>query len=435
VRWPRIYYGWYIVAACWLITFYLAGFFFLGFTNIFDPMRRDLGWSAAATALAFSIQRLEGGFISPVVGFLLDRYGARRLVVTGMILLGLAFVLMSRMQAIWQFYAIFALLSVSISIGFTASFNAAAVRWFVKKRTLAISIIYTGSNFSALIIPAFVWMIHSLGWRESLFLVGLGTWVFLVPLALVVRSWPEQYGYLPDGEPLVDGASAADRQAALDASQRASGSGLTVRQALRTPTFWLVSVAFALFTMNMGTVTIFVVPHLTSARVGLSPQAAALVVSLFLGVGGFGRLLSGYLGDRVRDKKVVLVTVFLLQGIAMLILGLTTTPGMAVLFALVFGPAQGGIIPIQPAFYADYFGSRAFNSIQGLSQSLSVIGGVAGPLIAGLIFDRAETYAPAFFILAALTAVAIPLLLIARRPAIASLLQPSTAKAPAGDVS
>ncbi len=413
---PRIFPGWYVVAGCWLIHFYLGAFFFIGFTNVFNPIRSEFGWTAAATALAFSIQRFEGGIASPIVGFLLDRYGSRKLMLAGMVAAGLAFVLMSRMQNLWQFYGIFALLSLALSMGFGAPFNAAAVKWFVKQRSRAIGIMWTGTSFSAFLIPLYVVLIQSVGWRTSLLLVGLGVWIFLIPAASLVRSRPEPYGYLPDGDPLPEGQTGDQRQATLQASQRARGTGFTVRQALRSPAFWLVSLAFALSSMNIGAVIVFIVPHLTSSTLGFSPQAAAFIASLFIAISGPGRVAVGFLGDRVPDKKWIVVGVFALEAMAMVVLGLAHSYWMAILFAFLMGPAHGGSIPIRPAFYGDYFGTRAFATIQGLSGTLSLITGVVGPVMAGRIFDQTGTYAPAFFIMAAATVIALPILIAARKP-------------------
>lgn len=416
---PRIFYGWYVIAGCWLIHFYLGAFFFIGFTNIFDPMRREFGWSAAATALAFSIQRFEGGIASPIFGFLIDRYGPRKLMVMGMVAAGLAFVLMSRMQTLWHFYLIFVLLSVALSMGFGAPFNAAAVRWFVRKRSRAIGVLWTGTSFSAFLIPLYVVLIHNVGWRTSLLLVGLGTWLFLIPAAALVRPRPEPYGYLPDGDPLPAGLTLSDRQATLAASsQRTMGVGLTVKQALRSPAFWLLSVAFGLSGMNISAITIFIVPHLTSAAVGFSPQAAAFIASLFIAVSGPGRVIVGFLGDRIPDKKWAVATVFTLQALGMLVLGLVHSYGLAVIFAIIMGIAHGGAIPIRPTFYGDYFGTRAFATIQGLSSSLAVVGGVVGPVMAGAIFDSSQSYSLAFYIMAVATVIAVPILLAAHKPAL-----------------
>ncbi|MSQ33149.1 MAG: MFS transporter [Dehalococcoidia bacterium] len=416
---PHIFPGWYIVAGCWLIHFYLVAVFFIGFTNVFNPIRKEMGWTAAATALAFSIQRFEGGIASPIVGFVLDRYGPRKLMLAGMLAVGLSFVLMSRMQHLWQFYGIFLLLSLALSMGFSAPFNVAVVRWFAKKRGRALGIIYTGGSFSAFLIPLYVLLIQSVGWRTALLYAGLGVWLFLVPATALVRSRPEPYGYLPDGEPLPPGQTAGERQATLDASRRASGSGLTARQAVRTPAFWLISAAFALSGMNIGAVIVFIVPHLTSDSVtpgGFSPQAAAFIASLLIGLSGPWRVIAGTLADRIPDKKWIMAGVFALEALAMVVLGLTHSYWMAILFALIMGLPHGASIPVRPAFYGDYFGTRAFATIQGLSGALSVAVGVAGPVMAGLIFDRTGSYAPAFFIMAAATVFALPLLIAARKP-------------------
>src|SRR3990172_7234507 len=141
---PRIFYGWYIVAACATIHFYVGAVFFAGFGTLFSSFAKEFGWSRAVISGAFSLQRLEGGFAAPIVGFLLDRFGPRRMMVIGMTVIGAGFLLLSQSNALWNFYLAFFTIATGISLGFGNAFSVAVVNWFVKKRSRALGLSWSG---------------------------------------------------------------------------------------------------------------------------------------------------------------------------------------------------------------------------------------------------------------------------------------------------
>lgn len=416
-RTKGLFYGWWIVIACSVMTLYGSGVFYYGFTAFFEPMVNEFGWSRAATSLAFSLQRLQGGVAAPIIGFLVDRFGSQKLMLFGMIILGGSLALMSRIDSLMFFYATFMLGSIGSSAGTGSVGMAAVANWFVKKRGKALGIMMAGVGFSGILAPVLVFLINNYGWRTALVLAGVGTWIVGIPLAMVVRHRPEQYGMLPDGDlpaqtELDDEdkkrISLAIRQAAADDSQE-----FTTKEALRTWAFWALSLALSLSQLATGALFIHEIPFLNS--IGIPPETGALVVMFMTLSSIFGRLGFGWLGDFM-DKRHVIAITFALQFFGMLIAAFATELWQIAIFVLLFGPGYGGAIPVRPALQADYFGRKAFGAIQGLIMGVTTFGGVIGPVFAGWMFDVSGEYRTAFLLLAIAFFPALPALLAAKKP-------------------
>ena len=189
----RIFYGWWVVFACFLISLYVGTIIFYGFTAFIEPLVREFGWSYAQVSFAASLRGIEAGIFYPVAGFLVDRFGPRRVIFCGTIVAGIALILLSFTQSLVMFYGAFVLLAIGTS-GCTDVVNMSAVaNWFKKKVGKALGLMSTGFGVGGLLIPLIVWLIDSHGWRTTLILLGLGMWSLGVPLSLVVRNRPEEY--------------------------------------------------------------------------------------------------------------------------------------------------------------------------------------------------------------------------------------------------
>jgi MFS family permease len=410
----RVFYGWWIVAASWLMFFICGGITFYGFTTFFNPIADEYGWSAAQISLAFSLRSIESGIMAPLVGFLMDKVGVRKIIVFGMVVSGLGFLIMSRTNSLLFFYGAFLLLSVGTSCGVGSGQYVAAANWFSKKRTRVMGILSTGFAFSGLSGPVLVWLIGQQGWRCTLAIVGAVMFVVGIPLGLVIRHHPEPYGYLPDGETrdmTSQGENPSNNSPALVAVARKLPelTGLTARQAIVTRTFWMLVVFGTLTGFAQSAINVHEMPYLTS--VGISRGIAGWVIMGITSLSLIGRLGFGWAGDTY-DKRYLLAIGAALQLFGVLIFAWIGTPWMLIPFLLLYSPGYASPIPLFPAIQADYFGLKQYATIRGL-QSLSwTICGLLAPLLAGWVFDVLGTYRPIWITYAIATAVGIPFIFL-----------------------
>ena len=423
----KIFYGWWIVIASSIMTTYNGGVMFYGFTAFFSPIVNEFGWSRAATSLAFSLQRLEGGIAAPIVGFFIDRLGPRKLNFFAVIVFGLGFLLLSQINSLLTFYAAFLLISIGHSSGFYSVGAATVANWFVRNRGKAMGFLTGGVCLAGTLVPVLVWLINSYGWRWALIIAGLGMWIIGLPLSLVLRHRPEQYGMLPDGDdPKKHGSAQTITTKKVDSeelSQRAKAQTLTtepnftVLEAIKTRTFWMLSLGSSISLMAMSALFVHVMPFLES--VGINRDRASLVVTFIILLSGLGRIGLSWVSDYM-DRRYVFCFAILLQVIGMIIFANIGTLWHVIPFLITFGPGYGALIPLRPAIQGAYFGRKHFGTIQGFYMSISTVFSMTGPPFAGLIWDITGSYRLGFFILALTTAVAIPLLLAATPPPKAS---------------
>jgi len=417
----KIFYGWWIAITACFIKIFNDGAFFYGFTTFFNPIRHTFGWSAAATSIAFTLQRLEMGALGPLAGFMVDRVGPRRLIFSGWVMLGLGFILMSRINSIWAFYGTFLLIATGASFGALVPIFTAVATWFDKKRSRAMAIMFIGPGLSGLIAPVLALSIGHFGWRETLVITGVVLWSVGLPLSFVFRHRPEQYGYLPDGEirettdePMRgSGHSSSNETAKQDSGP--SATGFTAREALKTRAFWLICAVSFFQHLGTSAVMVHIVPYLES--VGVSRTIAALGVTGMTVFSLIGRLGFGFLGDYF-DKRYLMTIAMGLQTIGIAVFSFINMDNVWLLavFLLTYGPGYGGPIPVRPALQGDYFGTRSFGAIIGLMSAVAMLAGLSSPVFAGWIFDTMGSYRMAWRIFALSSLPAVPLMLLAKPP-------------------
>ena len=417
-----LYYGWWIVIAGSISQGYTSGTFWNGFGAFFDPLVEHFGWSRAVTAGAQSLQRTESGMISPFVGFFIDKFGPRNVMLGGTLITGLGFILLSRINSLWQFYAAFALITVGLSFGTFLVVTTSVANWFVALRGRALAVTFAGSALGGVLVPAVVWLISATDWRMGLVVIGVGFWIVGFPVALVMRSRPEDYGYLPDGrEPEQDEAT-TDSDGISGSGRRLAGAqpgksrpveaAFTAREALTTRSFWQLAAAMG-FSQLLMSASIHHIPAVSSF--GFSREAAGLVI---LGISVFsliGRLSTGFLGDFL-DKRRLIAVAFACQFVGTLILAYSTSTLHLIGFIAVWGLGFGASIPVRFALIADYFGRRHYGSIMGTMMTVSTIFGVVGPVLVGWMFDVRGNYRDPFIVLSMTVLFAIPLILTLRGP-------------------
>jgi sugar phosphate permease len=200
-----VFYGWWITLACSLIGLYVGGAIFFGFTAFFEPIAAEFSWSYTQISFAVSLRGLEMGIFAPLVGFLADYFGPRKVLFGGAIATGAGLILLGQTQSLAMFYGAFVLLAFGAG-GCTSVVTMTAVaNWFRKKAGIALGVVGAGIGAGGLMVLPIVRLIDLYQWRTALIILGLGMWAIGIPLSLVIRNRPEHYGYLPDGE--VDGTS------------------------------------------------------------------------------------------------------------------------------------------------------------------------------------------------------------------------------------
>ncbi len=417
----KIFYGWWIVLGAALMQFFGAGTFYYGFTVFFSPIRNTFGWTAAATSIAFTLQRLESGILGPVAGFLVDKLGPRKLMLAGWCVVVLGFLLMSRINSLWPFYGTFLVVAMGMSFASGIVINTAVANWFNKNRSRSLTLAYLGPGICGILAPSLALLIGKFGWRETLIFVAITILVICLPLSLLFRHKPSQYGYLPDGEtpaaryqpasvPNPESPSRIARQGS-DFSVR----DFTAKEAMRTRAFWLLCSVSFFQQVGNSALMVHIVPYLESVKVPSTIAATAVTGMTLCSL--IGRVGCGWLGDYA-NKRYLITIALGLQCVGLFIFSLVTMDKawLILVFLLTYGPGYGGPIPVRPALQADYFGTRSFGTIMGLMSLITMIGGLASPTIAGWLFDVTGSYRLAWQTFTLVTLPAIPLMLLAKSP-------------------
>jgi sugar phosphate permease len=400
----RIFYGWWVVLACFLIALYRSGAFFCGFTAFFEPIVEEFGWSYTQVSIAFSLRGLEMGILAPAMGFLVDRFGPRKLTFSGMLILGFGFILLGLTNSLVMFYSTFILLVLGGSGCAGIVLMTAVAHWFRRNVGKAMGLVGCGVGVGGILIPLIVWLIDSYQWRTTLIILGLGMWVLGIPLSLVIRHRPEQYGYLPDGE------TPTELNLSHEGRDREDGG---VKEALKSGNLWKISVAEVIRHMIAMAITIHVMPYLSS--VGMSRATSAFVatsIPLFSIIGRFG---FGWLSD-IFNKRYVLVVLYCLFGMGTLVFSYVHVKWLIFPFLLLFSPAFGGVVPLRGAIVMEYFGRASFGRVLGIIMGVSSLGGVIGPAVAGWTFDNVGSYHSVWLWFAGTTVIAIVLMLRLEAP-------------------
>ena len=414
---PRIFYGWYIVIASVLSNAYLSTAFFQGFSVFFLPIVNEFGWTRAQTSVAFSLRQLEIGILAPLMGFLVDRLGGRKVIIICMVISGFGLVLMSRINSLWTFYATFALISVGVSgASHGISWPTVVAAWFNRLRGRALGFTFLGPVVGAPAIILVVLLEQAVGWRLSVLYLGIGIWLVGIPLGVLARSNPTDYGYLPDGDlpnEETKNEPADPKNPREDFPSDHMMTGHTATMALQTKAFWLLVGLYGLHGIGLSGFFVHQIPFFE--HIGFSTAQSAMTVSVMFTASGIGRLSAGFLMDLI-DWRIIMLVVMITQTLDLFALIYVSEYWQALVFSVIMGIGFGATIPSRPILVGKYFGMRAYGTIQGLLQGSAIASGVAGPIIMGWVFDQYLSYNPAIVGFTALTALTIPVILLCRNP-------------------
>lgn len=403
------FYGWRIVTAGAVINALLGGFLNQSIGSYFAMLSEEKGWSKTALSGAAAMQPLEGAFLGPVLGWMMDRFGPQRMIRIGVVMFGAGFMLLSRVDSLVQLYLAFIIIALGSSLCGHFPQNVVIIHWFEKLRARALSAGWLGTAGGGLVVPLVAWGIHDLGWRATAFGCGV---IFIVagwPLAKVMRSRPEDYGMTVDGLPPAapDGKGAAEEKPAHE-------QGHTARQALRSSAFWLISGGHCLALCSVIAVNVHAISHIKES-LGYAITQAALFYTLVLVFQVVGILLGWAIGDRF-DKRYIAASCMWAHMVGLLLLAYATGPVMLAAFAVLHGTAWGLRGPFMAAMRADYFGRKQIGLILGLSSLIIVLGQVGGPMLAGVLADMSGHYRTAYTVLAIMSGLGSLFFLILKKP-------------------
>ena len=397
-----LFYGWWIVLASFVLLVISGGTALYGFTAFFNPISSEMKRGSAAISFAFSLRSIEGGFFQPLIGIFVERVGVRKCIFVGLTLMGLSLFLLSRMTTLTTFYIGFVLLSLGFTMAAGIPQYTAVANWFKKRRSLALGLLTTGWGVSGLMTPIIAMMIRSVGWRETLFLLGPFILVIGIPLSFFIRDRPQSYGMQPDGVMLegnpTDTARFQERE-----------PGFTLKEALKTRAFWMFFLFATCVQFAFSTIPVQEMPHLISA--GISEKLAALAMAGYALLSLVGRLFISWLGDTYSKKRLLIISAAM-QAIGFFIYANISSTWMIIPFVLLYGPGFGATVPLLPGIQADYFGVRSFASIRGMMAIAFSIPGIVAPVFAGWIFDIYHSYTIAFQLYAILAGLSILFLMM-----------------------
>lgn len=400
---PQFFYGYIVVLVAFFIMVLMFGTFYT-FGVFFKPLSTEFGWTRAMTSGAYSLATFLSGLLAIVMGRLTDRFGSRIVMTLCGFLLGLGYLLMSQVSAIWQLYLFY---GVAVGIGMGGSFApmlSTVARWFVRRRGMMTGFVVAGIGAGTIIFPpAASWLISSYGWRTSYIIIGIIALVFIILAAQFLRHDPRQIGQLPYGENEV-GEENLNLQA----------RGFSFREAIGTGQLWMLWAILFCFGFCVATIMVHVVPHAT--ELGISAAIAASILAVIGGLSIVGRIVVGSVADRMGNKLPLIIDFVLMSG-ALFWLVVAKELWMLYLFAVIFGFAYGGVVALESPLVAELFGLSSHGVILGIIAFGFSVGGAVGPVLGGRIFDIIGSYQVDFLVCAAMAAIACIL---------ASLLRPSS---------
>ena len=406
----RLYYGWIIVAVISMIGLVQAGQFNTTVGVFVIPVTEEFGWDRSTFIGAISIGTLTGGALAPLSGILLDRLGGRWVISLGLLLLGGSLIMLSFVNGAWQFYLAMIVGRAGLQGATNLSLGVVVSKWFVRQRGRAMAMAEVGQRAGSGLVPVFAQtMVSVADWRTAAWTTGALTWVLgLLPALLFLRRQPEDLGLKPDGDD--DDPAAAVPSAA---SRAYEPPGVTLREALRSTTFWLIALAIAAMFTVMSGVSLNLLPYLSDQ--GLSAGGAVTVLAVYATVAGFSAVGAGLLSERVPVTRMLQAAYVALAGATLFLVTVDTTlSGVAygVAAGLAFGTISTAFQLVLPA----YFGRAHLGAIRGVSQTLNMGTVAGGPFLMAFVFDTTGSYVPILFAFAGLLAAAFVMLAVVPKP-------------------
>jgi MFS family permease len=411
-----LFYGWIVAVAAFLIVVVGYGMRY-GFSVFYVHILQEFGWTRAGTAMAFSWALIVYGLSAPVIGFMVDKLGPRRVVPLGAIVLAFGLSALSRTSQIWHLYIFFGFfVGLGISLVGNASFIPVISNWFVRRRGTAMGIYFAGVAGAPAIAPLVEYVISLFGWRNAyLVLAGLVAAIIIPTVIFVIRTRPQDKGLLPDGDTIAGERNPANTSLSTDAlvvDREWVNAEWAVPQAIKTRRFWGLFLCNFFIGIQINMLYLHQVAHVVD--IGFSQTLAASI----LGIAGFANMagnVCGFISDRIgREWNYTVAMIFVAMAIyALILINDTSQLWLLYVYAILFGFFQGNSAPAIISAHADIFMGKNFGTINGLFLTGFGIGGFIGPLLGGWVFDVFQSYLSAFYLAFALAFVCIAMMWLA----------------------
>jgi len=386
----RLFYGWIVVIAFFVFTTLAYGTRY-SFGVFFTPLQNEFSLTRAETSSIFSAYAILTIVFAILFGWIFDRYGLKRIIFIMGLFTGLSLLLTSQTVSTWQLYMTYSLL---LAIGTGAGIpllTATISKWFNKKRGIAIGIASSGNGLGILLgAPFATYLITNFNWRTAFIFMGIIAGLLIISASLWMKKDPAEIGLLPDGV-----NSASNGKAINENNNYSNESGLTLRQVLRTRSLWYFMAIWLLWGMSYHLILTHIVPHALDK--GISAARAAEVLGLIGGLAIPGRIIIGFVSDRIGRKWTAIICA-ILEITAVLLLMWSSDLRVFYIFAVLYGFGNGGFSPSNFSLVGEVFGLHSIGIILGIIEAAWGLGSAIGPLTGGLIFDITRSYNIAFYI-------------------------------------
>jgi len=393
-----LYFGWYVCAATLFI-----GFVSIGARNSFGvfviPMSEEFGWSRFTVSIAAALGIFVNGIIQPFIGQLFDRTGGRKVILTGLLVLGISTILLSLTFHILFLVFMFGFIASMAQAGPALSNTAALMsRWFKRRRATAISINSAALSLGGLImVPFSMYLLQATSWRVAW--IGLGIIVLTsLPLAyFFIRERPSDMGLNPDGDPSPSEDGANPRRRELKGPLEVE----TWRESFKSAPIWQMAGSYFVCGTTTFVLSVHFIPFAIEDR-GISGTTAATIFGYMMGLNIIGALGAGLLADKIGGTKNWLALVYFMRGIAYIVLLTVDSVAGLWIFASIAGFSWVATLPLTSSLTADVYGLKAMGTISGITFMFHQFGGFGSVLLAGLLFDITGSYVLPFAIFGAL---------------------------------